>query len=762
MEQAIEDIAQIDLLTRASAATTEGDFTTAALLYREAQTHDPDNCASAVGLGDALYGLGRNDEADGAYRRALALGQENSRCFMGLGKVARARGDHEGALFQFRRVDPSETASLEVATSLGDCRYIDEAMDLLCGLLANRPSFLKAAQLLAWLLRQKASAPTSLHAFLDQPFEDMDSFWSRHEVALALLEIGCLDEAEAIFNRSSIQFPHSTAPFIGRSYIARKRSDHKQALIWLNGAEVLGPANAYVKLEIANTLRSLKRYGEACDAYRALLTNPAHRRSALIGLYYCLLWSGDGVAAGELFHEAYACAPDDLRLRAAEAERLRAAGRFEDADKLYDAVLSDKPDDAEALFGKGLNARGKGNREEARNYFERALAENPRHAWASVELAAELRQSGDLPGAEALLAAYLERDPDNIPCRMHLAFAERAAGRREAAIACFIKVLELNPRHVPAYIERANDEAAAGRLELAVDLLSQAEAIAPEDAHVMEAMARFEALRGDHVAALDLYLSASVAKPDLIWARLGQARMEMALGEIKASFGTFARIEAELGPQPEIALVKSDQEKQLGKYPAALASLRQATDAFPASFPLLIQRVLLEIEIGRFAEAEARLESTKPATTLEKCQVLIARSAIALANWRIKDARELLEQAQSLDASNSWIYSKLILCDLLDVDFAAAKRNLRRQSSLNCAEIAARGWSRNFSQSHYGQLFDEFRLDEDAASRVKSALDMDIDERVEISVIRSARLSRLYISGHPFFHRIANHKPPCA
>jgi tetratricopeptide (TPR) repeat protein len=280
LEQAVNNSAQLDLLS---------------------------NAVAAIALGDALFGLGRIDEADGAYRRALALGQETSRCFMGLGKVARARGDHEGALFQFRRADPSETASLEVATSLGYCRRIDEAMELLCGLLASRPSFLEAARLLARLLRQKTSPPPGLNGFLDQPFDDMNSFWSRHEVALALLDIGCLNEAEAIFNKSGIQFPHSTAPFIGRSTIARKRADPEQALIWLQRAEVLDPDNSYVKLEIANNLRGLERYDEARDAYRALLTHPTHRRSALIGLYYCLSWSGDHVAAGALFDDVYAC-----------------------------------------------------------------------------------------------------------------------------------------------------------------------------------------------------------------------------------------------------------------------------------------------------------------------------------------------------------------------------------------------------------------------------------------------------------------------
>ena len=87
-----------------------------------------------------------------------------------------------------------------------------------------------------------------------------------------------------------------------------------------------------------------------------------------------------------------------------------AAGRIEEADRLYARAIELRPEDAALLANRGVAAWRAGDAAGARSYLEAALAADPRLPEAVYNLAVLCRDLGDREGAERYRRLYLEID----------------------------------------------------------------------------------------------------------------------------------------------------------------------------------------------------------------------------------------------------------------------------------------------------------------------------------------------------------------
>jgi len=102
-----QSLSPADAYRQAVAARQQGDPQRAVDLLAPVVAADPANADAQVQLGYALLALERLDEAEHAFRAALAVAPAYADASLGLARIAQRRGDNEAALRELAPVDPS-------------------------------------------------------------------------------------------------------------------------------------------------------------------------------------------------------------------------------------------------------------------------------------------------------------------------------------------------------------------------------------------------------------------------------------------------------------------------------------------------------------------------------------------------------------------------------------------------------------------------------------------------------------------------------
>ncbi len=220
----------------------------------------------------------------------------------------------------------------------------------------------------------------------------------------------------------------------------------------------------------------------------------------------------------------------------AAARRAHGAGQLQEAERLYQHVLSEFPEHPDALHMLGLLSHQAGRSDAAVELIKRAIKKNPadpsyhgnlaliqdargefaegaqsnraalalkpEHFGARFGLANEQRMLGDVEGAVASYRRALEIKPDHAGVLSNLGSALEALGRHEEAIACFLRAAELAPGQPGIHSNLGNALLGAARFEDAVAAFRNATQLDPgfADAHCNLGVALCQ--RGDFSDAL--------------------------------------------------------------------------------------------------------------------------------------------------------------------------------------------------------------------------------------------------------------------
>jgi predicted Zn finger-like uncharacterized protein len=110
-----------DPMKEGDAARSRGNFADAAAAYERAMAADPSNFEAALQAGWMNVELGRNADAVGAFKKALALRGTSAEGHYGLGLAYQARGQVQAAIAEYERVvelDPDGRDTREVKAIL--------------------------------------------------------------------------------------------------------------------------------------------------------------------------------------------------------------------------------------------------------------------------------------------------------------------------------------------------------------------------------------------------------------------------------------------------------------------------------------------------------------------------------------------------------------------------------------------------------------------------------------------------------------------
>jgi len=143
------------------------------------------------------------------------------------------------------------------------------------------------------------------------------------------------------------------------------------------------------------------------------------------------------------------------------------AGRFDDAERLFDAVLRVQPQNPLALDFLGAVCAARGQYARSIDLAKKAITAAPDYVDAYVHLATPLIKLGRLVEAKKVLAAALKRNADSAPALVKLASVELNLGSLGAALSASKKAIELDRKNVAAHLRRGDVLRAARELERA-------------------------------------------------------------------------------------------------------------------------------------------------------------------------------------------------------------------------------------------------------------------------------------------------------
>jgi len=613
--------------------------------------------------------------------------QQRAATFLDRGREQRKQGARAEALAAFEAAaeatPDNDGIQVEIACELRALDRVDDARQVLDGILVRAPHFTNALIELGHLSRRQNNQRGALAAFEGAAANHPEHVGLQLEIVRSLRALDRLDEAEARLVKVLATHPGDLAALIERGHLSRRQGDLAGALAAFEVAAAIDKSHAGIRLEIAETLRALGRTGEAEKALRRVLkSNPADA-SALIRL---------------------------TRL-------LADAGRADEAGALFDKVAATLAGNRGVASAAVYVARRSERSEAALRFLDQAVAADGGNLDLALDLAAERRRRGDIDAARKLAERVLATIPGHVGAWMEIGYQRRAANDREGAMAAFAAAARREPPPVQALVEVANEAWAAGNPGEARAFLDRA--LAQDGKHLATLLTCAEhALRSDHPEeALGYAERAIAAHPGQLDPRLVAARAAAAIPDRQRALAHLEEARTLGGDRPDVLASRIHVLRALGE-PGAAITLAAAAGEAASHQAAWAEVAATRILAGDFRGAKALLDAL-PERRADMARVHFFRGQLAEAGRDYPGAVSEYAIALRGDPANGDGHGEMARACLLSFDLDTARDHLRLSMRHNTARTVSRGQSQNPSQTHVGQLLDEFALDVDMISRLR-------------------------------------------
>jgi tetratricopeptide (TPR) repeat protein len=623
---------------------------------------------------------------------------------------------------------------LELGAILRILNRPGEAEPILRALLEEDPLFWSAALELGLCRRLQGDLTDAerllAKAFLLAPSER----FVRLEYATTLRLRGRLAEAQTLFEALLADIPDF---WQARAQLAKcrlRQGDRAGALECLAAALALAPQDRGMRLDYATLLRETGRIEEAQPLYRGLLDAPDPPVQALTGLGICRRLQRDLAESETLLAAAAAAAPRDPAVLLEYATTLREAHRLEAAEAVYRRMLEIEPRGWTAELGLGLCARSRKDYEATVLHLMRAIHNAPGVGVVWFELATEYREAGRWAEARALLGALLaspEPIPEAVPAALlNLGYVARSAGDRAEAARIFRAGAARFPDSSLFVLEIALEAQVAGDLEETETWLRRATEIPALAGRAWRRLGEIAAIAMQLEDALVMFRRAATqadASAELF------ALIAQTLADLGRPGEAFAELDAageRFGPHPDLARKRISLLRQAGSFEEALQAARQAVAAAPAHFPLWCEWFETEFRAGDAASLAHCLEAAPASTHIEHAQVQNARGQAAERRWDLEAAAAAYRESVRLSPLLDGVHFSLARVSLLGCDTAATFEHLKQATDLQMSWRRLQGMVSRPSQTHLGQLANEFALDRDLLARLAALQPLPPGERI--------------------------------
>ena len=186
------------------------------------------------------------------------------------------------------------------------------------------------------------------------------------------------------------------------------------------------------------------------------------------------------------------------------------AGKAQEADRYYTAILKAQPKHPDANHNMGVLAVGVGKAQEALPFFKTALEANPSIAqyWFSyIDALIKLDQMDNVK-AVAVTEAMLELEPLDEKIFATIALCNQQLKKYDQAEDFYEKALDIKPDYIDAWMNLGSIFKKQGKLEKAIGAYKKVLELKPDCATAYNNMANAFQDRGDPDKAIDAYKKA--------------------------------------------------------------------------------------------------------------------------------------------------------------------------------------------------------------------------------------------------------------
>ena len=344
--------------------------------------------------------------------------------------VARQVKGFQNALQQFRFVGEENTAELGTAYGL-----LGQVYHAYKWMASARRCYLNAAAL------------------------DPHAFRWQYLLALAELDQGNSEEAEAAFRRAATLNPNYVATYIRLGEVRLQFNDHQGAEKEFQKAFALAPETPAAQVGMGHVYQLRKEYGKALEAFaKALKQVPvASKVNYNIAMTYRAMGKTDEARtfmakAGKVGIRPVDPLLDDVeRLQRGERVLMQqghaafSASQYQSAAALYQRVLKTNPENVAAMINLGTCLGVLGDINAAVENYRAALVLEPKNVTANVNLGKLFADAQQWDMARQHIKTALDIQPEDLEVQFQFANVLTELGEFEQALAIYRSLEEKEP-----------------------------------------------------------------------------------------------------------------------------------------------------------------------------------------------------------------------------------------------------------------------------------------------------------------------------
>jgi predicted Zn-dependent protease len=300
-----------------------------------------------------------------------------------LAKIAASEGRFDEALSMLDKIIQKNQGNgvllFERASILIDAGRLDQAESELRKVVASTPDLYDAQRVLGRMLLERSGNDKTK---LDEALEHLraayklnpDDLSSGMAASQILLSENRPAEAEKVLAQMLERAPDQRALNYNYAQVLTKLGRGDESKQYLERAVLLDPTFGPAILQLIDIYQKENEWSKAADLLQPLIeddpVNPDLRRQQ--AFFY--LRAGQSEKARAAFKALAAADPKDSRSQFYLAEALSDLERYEEADKIYRALLEQTPDDADLLASFGISQVQQKKFDEATKAFRALLA----------------------------------------------------------------------------------------------------------------------------------------------------------------------------------------------------------------------------------------------------------------------------------------------------------------------------------------------------------------------------------------------------
>jgi protein O-mannosyl-transferase len=295
-------------------------------LFRHALAVTEDNCVAWDGLGVALFGRGRLDEAMECYRQALKINPTDAHALNNLGAALGAKGSSEDINW-YRKALEADPGFPEALYNLGTAKagqkHYAEALGLFEAVLRIQPDHFEARNNLGNTLANLGRPEEAIAQYRLALQLQVDAARIHRNLAALLVRQGKLDEAVWHYRQAVTQIPKDAEARYQLGIALALQEKWGEAIKEYGETLRLAPDNAEVRYNLGYALRSNGRLDEAIRELSQALRLKQDFPVAQYNLGCALAETGQREEALSHLREAVRLKPDYSEAKR-ELERLAA------------------------------------------------------------------------------------------------------------------------------------------------------------------------------------------------------------------------------------------------------------------------------------------------------------------------------------------------------------------------------------------------------------------------------------------------------